>query len=276
MRARKISYADNFEDILLERAFPDVMHGFYIDVGAFEPVTHSVTNLFYERGWRGINIEPNPASFERLAKARPRDTNLNCGVSNYEGFLTLLEGPGACWSVDRNLLLGWFGVDERDIKARNVPVVTLRNICEQHVPKDVVIDFLKVDVEGHEREVVESNDWNRWRPRVVLVEANVVEGWEPALLASGYLFALFDGVNRVYVREEDRHLWPVLSVPVNVSDNFGIHGYQRRIEELELALSDCANLSPVMRKVARRLQQLSNQHPRIRAIIKPLVRRLAG
>ncbi len=84
--------------------------------------------------------------------------------------------------------------------------MTLAQVCERHVPAGREIEFLKIDVEGHEHAVIEGADWSRWRPRIVLCEANGVEEWEPILLAADYIFALFDGVNRFYVRKEDEAL----------------------------------------------------------------------
>lgn len=271
-----VSYADNFEDVLLQRALPREGTGFYIDVGAFDPVAHSVTKHFYEHGWRGINVEPNPAAFSRLDEGRPRDVNLNLGLSNREGFLTLYEAPSACWSVDPDLLTGWFGADRDALVERRVPVTTLAEVCERHVPAGVTIDFLKVDVEGHEREVLEGNDWRRWRPRIVLAEANRPETWEPMLLGSGYLFAFFDGVNRFFVREEDRGLLPALGVPVNSSDAFVIDAYLEKILNLQHQLEPYRNLSPLALGVARRLQRMSARYPRASTIFKRVTRRMVG
>lgn len=275
MHARMTSYADNFEDVLLARAFPEDRSGFYIDVGAFEPVEHSVTKHFYDRGWRGINVEPNPDPFAKLRTERIRDVNLNVGLSDREGELTLYSAPSACWSVDRDLLTGWFAADPRDIIERRIPVTTLAQLCEAHVPTGTTIDFLKVDVEGHETAVLAGNDWNRWRPRIVLVEANDVEHWEPLLLGADYHFALFEGVNRFYVRSEDSHLLPTLSVPANVADQFLIHGYIARIHDLEQRLAHAAHLTRGELALANRLHALRHRHPRLASLLRPMLRRLA-
>ena len=118
--------------------------------------------------------------------------------------------------------------------------MTLARVCEQHSGQ--TIDFLKIDVESYEREVLEGADWSRYRPRVVLVEAtrpdtNVsnYEHWEPLLLSADYLFACFDGLNRYYVRAEDRQLLPLLGVPANVFDQYEIYEYHRQIQELHRA-----------------------------------------
>jgi FkbM family methyltransferase len=237
----KISYSQNREDVLLDRLFSDRPSGFYIDVGACHPVIHSVTKLFYERGWHGINIEPIPSLSEVLAHDRQRDINLGIGLSNREGTSTLYECPTtvelSTFSEERaeELRRQGFGLVERSI-----PVTTLARVCEQYAGR--TIEFLKIDVESYEREVLEGADWSRYRPRVVLVEAtrpatNIPshEDWEALLLAADYLFAFFDGLNRYYVRIEDRQLLPLLGVPVNVFDQYEIYEYHRHIQELQHA-----------------------------------------
>lgn len=233
MNFRMVSYADNYEDVLLQRAFDGQPGGFFIDVGSYGPVEHSVTKHFSLQGWRGINVEPNPTPFAEILADRPRDINLNLGLSDQSGEMTLLAAPGACWSVNRDLLTGYFAAAEADIVPHTIPVRTLAEICAEHVPPGTTIDFLKVDVEGHEGPVFAGGDWQRYRPRVIVAEAMGYEAWEPLLLAAGYHFTLFEGVNRFYVRDEDAHLIPRLSYPANVTDSFLIYGYLKRINELQ-------------------------------------------
>jgi FkbM family methyltransferase len=236
-----ISYGQNHEDVLLNRLFPMDQCGFYIDVGACHPVIHSVTKLFYERGWQGINIEPVPASAEMLVRDRKRDVNLAVGLSNREGACRFYE----CL---RAAELSTF-CDERAEKVRQqgyeliehlIPVTTLARVCEQYAER--TIDFLKVDVERYEREVLEGGDWRRFRPRVVVVESTLpqtsipsFDDWEPLLLAADYLFAFFDGLNRYYVRAEDRELIPLLAVPANVFDEFESYDHHWQIYHIRHA-----------------------------------------
>jgi FkbM family methyltransferase len=237
-----ISYAQNFEDVLLNRLFPESQSGFYIDIGACHPIDHSVTKLFYERGWHGINVEPIPALWAALAEDRKRDINLHLGLSNREGTFTFYECPNevgsSTFSEDQAAVLRRAG---HQLVERAIPVTTLARVCDQYATR--AIDFLKIDVESHEREVLEGADWSRYRPRVVVVEATrpgtndlCYEQWEPVLLAADYLFAFFDGLNRYYVRAEDRALIPLLAVPANVFDNFEHHKHIRAVRELQAAL----------------------------------------
>jgi FkbM family methyltransferase len=257
-----VSYAQNHEDVLLDRAFPRGKPGFYIDVGANEPVRNSVTRHFYELGWHGINVEPATHPFGLLAAERERDVNLNVAVSDAEGELTLYELPpdlsaGSTLSdanAARHREAGHPAVE------RTVPTLTLAQICERHA--DATIDFLSVDVEGHEREVLAGGDWKKWRPRIVVVEATeptttipAHEKWEGILLDAGYLFAAFDGLNRYYVREEDADLAPVLAVPVNCLDDYTPHELSRQLLDLGWAADQAARQLAASRAVNATLLQ---------------------
>jgi len=236
-----ISYAQNGEDVLLDRLFPRDVKGFYVDVGANDPVKDSITKHFYDLGWHGINVEPAEAPFRRLVESRPRDLNLNVGVSDAGGTLTLHEtqpGTGAStFSPDFADRLREEGIT---FSQRPVPVLTLAQVFEDHVDGD--IDFLTIDVEGYEFQVLAGGDWKRWRPRVVVVEATEPrttvpshELWEPTLLDADYLFAAFDGLNRYYVRAEDAHMVEALRTPVNIFDEFDPYGYSKLQEDLRQA-----------------------------------------
>jgi FkbM family methyltransferase len=233
LASRQVSYAQNFEDILLARAFPGPS-GFYIDVGANHPVFHSVTKRFYDLGWRGINVEPNPRLFRALAAQRPRDVNLNAGLSDADGALTFYEvlDHRHGWSTFHPDAAAAYRRQGVQVAERPVPVTTLASICDRHAPPDAAIDFLKIDAEAFELQVLRGNDWSRWRPRVVLVEGALpgpVAEWEPVLLGNGYRFAAFDGINRYYLRGEDHALAPAFAAPVNALDNAVSHEILRLV-----------------------------------------------
>ncbi len=224
---KMVSYAQNFEDVVLNRMFPADYRGFYIDVGAFDPVSTSVTKHFYDRGWRGINVEPSLVGYQRFADQRPRDVNLNVALSGSAGSLTFFEAAEEARGV--STLSGERARRSREaghqLTERTVAVTTLAEVCAEHVTGE--IDFISIDVEGHEGEVIKGGDWDRWRPRVLVVEAVTSEGfapcheeWEPMLEESGYRFGLFDGLNRFYVRQEDSELLEHLQIPANATDNF--------------------------------------------------------
>jgi len=209
--AAMISYSINREDVVLARVFSDITFGFYIEVGANDPIKGSNSYHFYQMGWRGICLEPGTI-FHKFAKTRPRDISLNIAASDQTGELAFHEFPiGHALSSlhDRQPEVGEeFLVGK---KIRRVPVEPLRDILARHNPPD--IDFMGIDVEGHERQVLLGNDWARWRPKVLFLEATA-EGrnipgqhlWEDLVTAANYKFAYFDGLNRFYVREESADL----------------------------------------------------------------------
>ena len=237
-----ISYAPNYEDVLLERCFKDVDDGFYIDVGAWDPVKSSITKHFYEKGWSGINIEPCEEYFLRLCKDRPRDLNLRVALGAEAGeavFHEFTESQVSTLSdATREHLKRFNVVPLRDDPIR---VSTLADVCRSFVNR--TIHFLKIDVEGFEKEVIEGADWKRFRPIVLLVEATLPSTtipdwakWEPRILAEGYAFAYYDGLNRYYVREDYLHLRSCFDVPVNWSDMFvpaALRDLQQEIDQLK-------------------------------------------
>jgi FkbM family methyltransferase len=170
--ARK-SYSQEGEDLLLSRIFAGQTTGFYVDVGAHHPHRFSNTQLFYERGWSGINIEPNPDGIHAFRSARPRDINLELGISDQPASLTYyyFDDPAlntfdAAIAKSRESQTPY-----RIIKTMPVQVERLGDVMEKHLPAGTTIDFLSIDVEGRDFAVLQSNDWNRFRPSWVLVEA---------------------------------------------------------------------------------------------------------
>jgi methyltransferase, FkbM family len=219
-----VSYAQNFEDVMLHRALGHVKHGFFVDVGAQDPSDDSVTKAFSLRGWRGINIEPVPHWFNRLVADRPFDINLNIAVGDGEG-LTIFEVEDTGWSTADRALAERYRAEGKDVHEHHVPATTLDSIFEEQ--RIDVVHFLKVDCEGAERVALESCSFDRVRPWIVVVEATEPnsqvtshEKWESILLGHGYLFAYFDGLNRFYVAREHDELLAAFASPPNVFDNF--------------------------------------------------------
>lgn len=228
-----VSYAQNFEDVVLRRALGGRDRGRYVDVGAYDPVVDSVTKHFYDRGWSGVNVEPVERFHRKFVAERPRDLNLNVAVGATEGEIDFTEwgdsglsGYRLEFDPRKAIELGFLPT------VRRVPMTTLERIARDLPPGET--DFLKVDVEGAERDVLSGADWRSFRPRVVVVEAvkpmlgrgadAALEpawfAWEDVLLGNGFGFALFDGLNRYYFRLEEPQLRERLWYPANVGDNF--------------------------------------------------------
>jgi FkbM family methyltransferase len=188
-----------------------------VDVGAYDPTELSNTRHFYDRGWSGIDIEPIPERAERFRADRPRDVTLNVGVAGSRGTLTFYEMDPPTLSTFRREEAERCATfpGHRIARTHTIPVLPLRDILEEHAGEKP-IDFLSIDTEGLEDEVIRSNDWERFRPVALLVEYRVyhpqgLEGssprtWEPFLLERGYRFASANEVNALYIRGEDEAL----------------------------------------------------------------------
>jgi FkbM family methyltransferase len=236
-----VSYAQFLEDIRLHRALKDVENGFYIDVGANHPLDHSVTKLFYEKGWNGINIEPSPSWFDELVKDRPRDINLKLAASSAAGEATFhdIAGTGLSTLVDkfaeRGAAAGYPGTTIR------VETRRLEDICNEYVRGD--IHFLKIDVEGAEKSVIDGSNFAKYRPWIVLIEATEPMtttanhfDWEPTLISNGYLFAGYDRVNRYYVSREHSELLPILQIPADSYSSREDQAHMQRLTQDNTAL----------------------------------------
>ena len=240
----RVSFAQNAEDIVLERGLrADV--GFYVDIGAYDPTEDSVTKRFYDRGWRGVNVDPLDEVIRRFDAERTRDINVAAAISTSSGTALLWHGPSDL--LGHSTLESAIATAHTDhgtsFESSSVRRLTLVELFEAYVPPGATVDFLKIDVEGHEHAVLASGDFGRWRPRVVVVEcmAPYVAGsthasWEHYLLDAGYLMVLFDGLNRFYVAEGEPGLAEALGSPASVIDEFeraGVRNLRRRVHDLE-------------------------------------------
>lgn len=166
------SYSQEGEDMILQRIFENKKNGFYIDVGAHHPKRFSNTYLFYKKSWTGINIDAMPGSMKLFKKFRPKDLNLEFGVAEKEGFLDYymfnepaLNSFSKPLSNERNNPLSSYFI-EKIIKVEVKPLYKILDTFSANQK----IDFLNIDVEGYDLKVLKSNDWVKYRPKIVLVE----------------------------------------------------------------------------------------------------------
>lgn len=209
------TYAQNFEDVTLRRALQDIECGFYVDIGACHPTELSVTRWFYDQGWRGINIEPNPHFLRILQAERPRDINLGVAVSNAEQSTTLhVIGDTGLSTIEPE-----FAANQGVTETLKVKAVKLDQILEESEPIPT-IDFLKIDAEGSELSIIQGATFTRYRPRIILSEATGLHHYLPIMQSRGYQFVYFDGLNPFFVRDEDMHRAELLARPPSLWDNF--------------------------------------------------------
>lgn len=281
-----VSYAQNREDILLAEFLKDVKKGFYVDVGANHPEHYSVTKFFYDKGWRGINIEPNKRLYNLLKLSRPRDVNINVGISNEITKLKFREYPAGDG-------LSTFSKEQQEYYLKNptevtqtysdyvVNVDTLKDIFERNsVP---IINFMKIDVEGYEYAVIESNDWEKYRPQLLCIEANHVQkNWQPLLQKHRYKKVFFDGLNEYYVANEsskiaDNFSYPQAIFPSNIispelSEELKVTNWHLRQAELKLIRQEL--IAESLQADIHQLHLQIQSSKRIRSIIKQLAKAL--
>lgn len=229
----KLSYAQNLEDYHLARVFEGQATGTYIDIGGGHPVADNVSFWFYLQGWRGLIVEPQARLASLYAHIRPRDAVAEILVGRELGHVTFHE-------VDKLHGFSTTVATHADnaksqgagVTSRTMAMTTLATLARQHGL--AAPDFLKIDVEGAEAEVLAGNDWQACRPKVLVIEAvepgsmaDAWDGWEPFVLEQGYSFAHFDGLNRFYVAQEHAGLaarFPIERSPWEATTHLWDHG----------------------------------------------------
>ncbi|MDP1666469.1 MAG: FkbM family methyltransferase [Methylobacter sp.] len=200
------SYSQEGEDMILRRMLEKQQFGFYVDVGAHHPFRFSNTYYFYKQGWKGINIDAMPGSMELFRKFRQRDINLEIPISNSDQVLTYyafnepaLNGFSKDLSQERNGTNGYF--IQQEIKMQTSKLST---VLDKHLPIGTEIDFLSIDVEGLDLDILHSIDWNKYKPKIILVEILEsglfeIENSKIALFLEKYSYRVFaKSVNTVF------------------------------------------------------------------------------
>jgi len=192
----KLTFSQFGEDQMVWERFQNKRNGFYVDVGCHHPFRYSNTALLSNfLDWRGINIDPDARAIAQFQEHRPNDINLLCAVDREAGETEMFFfEDGAINSLDPDMAAAQtkqYGTPRRE----RVPVLRLRDVLDLHLPKDVQIDYMNIDCEARDHAVLESNDWEKYRPRLLSVE---VHGFDPGhpggnptfqfLEAQGYIF----------------------------------------------------------------------------------------
>lgn len=174
--------------------------GFYVDIGAFSPVLISNTYWFYQHGWRGLNVEPFPDVIKRFNEVRPNDINISCAIGSKDALQKYY-----CWG---NSNLNTFSLEKveeymRTGKVEEEPVVIdiemvrLETLFEKYLPKGQSIDFISIDVEGMDLEVLSSNNWTKYRPKLVVAELDT-KYIKDVISSSLFYFMLKNGYKLSY------------------------------------------------------------------------------
>lgn len=164
------SFSQNGEDLIIDKLLNYKKTGFYVDIGAYDPYRFSNTYRFYKRGWRGINIEPNVHNYKKFITARPKDYNLNIGIGAKRGNLDFYNlFPDTLSTFSRNDAIKYQKIGFKIIDKSKVKIERLDKIL--HKFRNKKIDFLSIDTEGFEMEVLKSNNWKNFKPEIICIES---------------------------------------------------------------------------------------------------------
>lgn len=222
-----ISYAQNFEDVMLWRALKNIKNGLYIDIGAQHPETDSVSKGFYEKGWRGIHVEATTNYANLLRQDRPDETVIQAAVNDVKGVITFYDIRDTGLSTGDSEIAQYHRTSGYTVLETLVPCITLAEVLEQAGQRSV--HWLKIDVEGMEKKVLTSWEGSSVRPWIIAIESTYPnsqnethQSWENLILERGYLNVYFDGLSRYYVSSEHLELTKYFSKPPNIFDDFGL------------------------------------------------------
>jgi FkbM family methyltransferase len=209
----KSSYSQMFEDYFIDKFLGFKKNGFYVDIGANDPDEMNNTKLFYLKGWRGINIDPNVDSYKKFTHARKNDVNINMGVADKYGVLSFYNfNPNVYSTFSKEEAQKRCSSGYKIIGETKVEVDSLENILEKNLPRGVNIDFMSVDTEGFDAIVLSSNNWSKFRPHFLCVE--VSECTNPTLNknksiidflgTNDYKEVYFNGTNSIFIDKKNK------------------------------------------------------------------------
>ena len=211
---------------MLKRALSEIQNGFYIDIGAGDPLIDSVTKLFYDDGWRGINVEPNPKKHGELVSQRQRDVNMNIAIGSSSKAIDfwVMDHDGlSTASKEQFLKHESDGLMGYKVTVESQPLSYLY----RNLPIGTEVHFLKIDVEGWEKEVLSGANFKEFRPWIIVIEStipnlqiDVSDDWSHILTNSDYEIAYKDGLNLYFLAAEKQNLLSRFQFPPNVFDDF--------------------------------------------------------
>ena len=210
IRTFKGSFSQKGEDMTIDWLCRSRSKGVYVDIGAFHPTQHNNTYKFYLKGWTGINIEPHPLQFNKFIKDRPKDINLNIGISDHKGQMIFhMFSPSALSTFSTTEANRYQRIGYTETSQNRIAVSTLKEIFDKYIKKN--IDFMSIDVEGMELQVLKGNNWVKYKPKIICIETSdhtaIIEGKnsqkkrriDDLLLSTGYHEFISNGLNTIYV-----------------------------------------------------------------------------
>jgi len=209
-----VTHAQHGDDIVIRCVFDNlgIDNPSYLDIGAHHPTHISNTKLFYDAGSSGINVEANPYLFQKFMVERPRDINLNFGVGKESGFLNfyMVDEYSGRNSFDHETV-ATFVADNPEFSIRDIrelPVMTVAQVLQNRT----IPDFLTIDVEGLDYDILKSIDFERYPFKVICVEVggsdkiNYADAVSSLLEENNYFSLIRCGANLIFVAKQYEHL----------------------------------------------------------------------
>lgn len=221
-----ISFSQNYEDVILRRIFNSKNKGTFVDVGSFHPFYNSNTYYFYNKGWRGLNIDMDEENINKFVSLRSEDLNLNIPISDKNEIIeTYLIQNSSRSSIIKEIANINLKKDEVVVTTKQ-EARTLNAVLESNNIND--IDFVSIDVEGAEDKILSGFDIEKYSPKIIIVESVFPqssevnsEKAEKILQTSNYFPFYFDGINKFYCFERNLEKYKrFVEIPPNYFDNF--------------------------------------------------------
>lgn len=187
----QLYYSQEGEEIILRRFFNFKNTGFFVDIGAHHPMRFSNTYQLYKLGWRGINIDATPGSMMEFMKLRKEDINIEAGISNQVESLYFysFDEPALNTFDEKKMQQIVSNSPYKLINKQEIKTITLADVLNQYLKSNTAIDFFTIDAEGYDLKVLQSNDWLKFKPKVIVVESSFVD---ILLLKSDEIFIYLD------------------------------------------------------------------------------------
>lgn len=155
--------------------------GYYVDIGAYSPKRGSNSYYFYKRGWHGVTVEPNRSAAKWFRFFRPRDTHVSAAITKIDSKVFYYSGGYSAVNFISN-----DDTPRPGFKRHEIQGLTLSSLFEHYVPKKMTVDFMSVDCEGHDLQVLRSNNWSLYRPSVVIAETHFHSEVTDFMVSQGY------------------------------------------------------------------------------------------
>lgn len=168
-----ISFAKSGDDIQLMMLINETTPGAYVDIGCWHPKQASNTYFFYLRNWKGICIDPNPELIELYKKIRPNDNFINAGIGASSESLDYFMFKESSMNTFSEDFYEKYKVHSPLLKKVKIPLVSLKEVLDKNLNKNDRLDFFDIDVEGFDLEVLKTNDWKKYRPKIIIIESDI-------------------------------------------------------------------------------------------------------